>query len=94
MGAFDQRSVERRDDALIFHRPAQGTSRSDGTGAHAIVMRGCKRSKRMAVASSAKWSPAVATASENIQVVADHDFARVRASDFFQKGFFRIWDLP
>ena len=39
-------------------------------------------------------SGAIATASENIQVVADHDFARVPASDFFQKGFFRIWDLP
>jgi hypothetical protein len=24
--------------------------------------------------------------------VADHDLARVRASDFFQKGLFGIWD--
>jgi hypothetical protein len=36
----------------------------------------------------------MAAVSIDIQVVADHDSACVRASDFFQKGFFRIWDLP
>jgi len=36
----------------------------------------------------------MAALSIDIQVVADHDLACVRASNFFQKGFFRIWDLP
>ena len=31
--------------------------------------------------------------SVDIEIVADYDLARVRAADFFQKGFFRIWDL-